>query len=168
MHAIFFSAKRAFNGVLRVTREPLQEQAEGLTAARFDLLYALLQHPLGAHCATFQSKLRRCLGVCPSVVSRMVDSLVKLGWVTKTKSAIDRRQREIRLTRSGLRCIRGALGPMLSKARELVHQAICFGRHQDQRARLLHLDTLEGYLLAMRRHYDDGATLDYPWGHPDD
>jgi hypothetical protein len=39
MDATFFSLKRAFHGTLRLTRVTLAKL--GLTAARFDLLYAL-------------------------------------------------------------------------------------------------------------------------------
>ena len=39
MHAIFFGLKRAHHGTLRITRRALI--ALGLTAARFDLLYAV-------------------------------------------------------------------------------------------------------------------------------
>jgi hypothetical protein len=50
----------------------------------------------------------------------------------------------------------------------LVCAAICFGKHRDPDQRLNHLATLESYLSALRTHFGDGATLYYPWGHPDD
>jgi hypothetical protein len=61
MHAIFFATKRAFHGVLRVTRKPLE--SFGLTAARFDLMFALLQSDLEVRYPVRQSEMRRRLGV---------------------------------------------------------------------------------------------------------
>ena len=170
MHAIFFGMKRAFHGALRVTRRPLR--AVGLTAARFDMMHALLQRdammqPCGVPMR--QSDLRRELGVTASVVSRMLKSLEALGLVTRRRPQWgDRRQRELSLTERGRACIRHAERLLLRVARRLVAEAICFGEHRDPSRRLVHLDTLESYLFAMRRQYWDRATLRYPWGHPDD
>ena len=44
MNAVLFGLKRAFHGTLRVSRSTLKNC--GLTAARFDLLYALHKRPL--------------------------------------------------------------------------------------------------------------------------
>ena len=116
-----------------------------------------------------QSDLRRALGVTASVVSRMLKSLETLGLVTRCRpDSGDRRQRELRLTERGRACIRGARQMLLRAAKRLVAEAICFGQHRDPGRRLVHLATLEGYLCAMRKQYLDGATLYYPWGHPDD
>ena len=170
MHAIFFGVKRAFHGALRVTRKPLQ--SFGLTAARFDLMYALLLHdPIDRSCGVRmrQSELRRSLGVSASVVSRMLQSLERLGLVARRRPEHgDRRQRQLSLTERGRACIVDAYRALLRAARRLVHEAICFGRHRDPSQQFVHLDTLESYLSAMRRQYGDRATLYYPWGHPDD
>jgi hypothetical protein len=48
-----------------------------------------------------------------------------------------------------------------------VHEAICFGKHRDDSARLVHTDQLESYFSGMRQKHGDTATLYYPW-HPDD
>ena len=170
MHAIVFGTKRAFHGALRATRKPLHSM--GLTAARFDMLSALLSHAgvenprwMSMH----QSELRRLLGVTASVVSRMLKSLERLGLVTRRRPEYgDRRQRIVSLTERGRACIRDARQMLLRPLRRLVCIAICCGRHRDASSRLIHLDRLEGYLLALRKHFGDGATLYYPWGHPDD
>lgn len=170
MHAIFFGIKRAFHGTLRVTRGPLRSL--GLTAARFDLMYALLRHdPIDRTCGVrmLQSELRRTLGVTASVVTRMLQSLERLGLVSRGRPRYgDQRQRELWLTEKGRACIRDAYRALLRAARRLVHDAICFGQQRDPGRRLVHLDTLEGYLSAMRKRYGDEGSLHYAWGHPDD
>jgi DNA-binding MarR family transcriptional regulator len=168
MNAIYFSSKRAFHGILRVTRRPLRSL--GLTAARFDMLYALMYGGADSMWnGTRQSELRRSLGVSASVVSRMLTSLEKLGWVTRTRlgQGQDRRQRWVRLTASGLRHIAMAFKMLRRASWRLVHEAICYGKHRDDSVRLVHTEQLESYLHEMRRQYGDTATLHCPW-HPDD
>ena len=170
MNAIVFGAKRAFHGALRVTRKPLLSL--GLTAARFDLLSALFSRNKVEGMSwppVLQSQLRRKLGVTASVVSRMLKSLEALGLVSRRRPPYgDRRQREVSLTERGLACIRDAQQALLRAVRRLVCVAICFGRHRDADCRFHHMEMLENYLSAMRSHFGDGATLYYPWGHPDD
>jgi DNA-binding MarR family transcriptional regulator len=169
MNAIFFASKRAFHGALRVTRKPLMSL--GLTAARFDLLYALMRgrgKDIVAHC-TLQSDLRRTLGVSASVVSRMLQSLERLGLVSRERPqhAGDRRQRLVTLTTAGIERVASAYKMLVRAAKRLVYEAICFGRHNDPGARFVHMVQLESYLRGMRTHYGDIASLSYPW-HPDD
>ena len=169
MHAIIFGTKRAFHAALRVTRKPLHSM--GLTAARFDLLSALLSVQVGREWVgqMRQSDLRRMLGVSASVVSRMLQSLERLGLVTRSRPDYrDRRQRKVSLTERGRTCIREARRALLRAVGRMVCEAICFGRHRDPSRRLVRLDTLEGYLLALRKYFGDAATLYYRWGHPDD
>ena len=170
MNAIVFGTKRAFHGALRVTRRPLLSL--GLTAARFDLLSALLSRAeIERTCGVRmrQSELRRMLGVTASVVSRMLKSLEALGLVVRRRPRYgDRRQREVSLTERGLACVRNARQALLRAVRLLVCRAICFGPHRHADRRFQHLAALESYLSAMRRQFGDGATLYYPWGHPDD
>ncbi|HEV3193128.1 MAG TPA: MarR family transcriptional regulator, partial [Polyangiaceae bacterium] len=118
--------------------------------------------------ATRQSDLRRTLGVTASVVSRMLRSLEALGWVQRTRSGYDRRQREVTLTEPGRERIHTAYKTLLRAAQRLVSQAICFGQHRNRDARFRHVATLEQYLAGIRRHFGDIASLYYPWGHPDD
>jgi DNA-binding MarR family transcriptional regulator len=168
MNQIIFRTKRAHHGLLRVTRKPLAYF--GLTAARFDMMFSLLRRQgpqLPGH-ATPQSQLRRDLGVTPPVVSRMLRSLEKLGLVTRRgPEGADRRQRYVRLTKTGLRRIRTASKILIKGARRLVHEVIAMGMHRDPGKRFEHMGTLEGYLLYMGRSCGDRAALWYPW-HPDD
>src|SRR6516225_6895329 len=82
MHLAFFGLKRAHHGVLRVTRRQLGEL--GLTPARFDLLYAVLER-----WSPPQVDLCRALGVSAPTVSRMVSSLQQLGLVVRQTSPED-------------------------------------------------------------------------------
>jgi DNA-binding MarR family transcriptional regulator len=103
MNAIAFGTKRAFHGFLRVTRRALG--SIGLTAARFDMMYALLRvdgYERHRHHEVRQSDLRRKLGVTAPVVSRMLRALEGLGLVTRTRIAhLDQRQRWVMLTARG-------------------------------------------------------------------
>ena len=81
MNAIFFGLKRAYHGTLRIYRHALARQ--GLTAARFDLLYAAREY---RRHGVRQSSLRRALGVSAPTVSRMVASLEALGLLRRERS----------------------------------------------------------------------------------
>ena len=169
MNAIAFGTKRAFHGFLRASRKPLAFM--GLTAARFDMLAALYCKPGPGATACdgmIQSDLRRKLGVTAPVITRMLQALRALGWVTRCRIDSDRRQWWITLTKGGLARIKSAYRIMLRAVQLWVDVAICFGQHRDPDKRLVHMDTLEGFLLALRHELGDGATLTYLWGHPDD
>ena len=169
MNAIAFGTKRAFHGFLRMARRPLASM--GLTAARFDMLAALygtraIDHP--SFNGMLQSELRRKLGVTAPVVTRMLQALQALGFVTRRRVDSDRRQLWVTLTSAGMARITMAYRIMGRAVQRWVYVAICFGKHRDPHKRLVHMDTLEGYLHGLRRELGDRATLAYPWGHPDD
>lgn len=103
MNAIYFGAKRVFYAMMRVARRGFASM--GLTAARFDLLFAL--HQVGG--ATQQRAIRNGLGVSRTVVSRMVRSLEKLGYVTRERYPLDRRQITVWLTWQGRMLMRKAI-----------------------------------------------------------
>ncbi|HEX4445732.1 MAG TPA: MarR family transcriptional regulator, partial [Polyangiaceae bacterium] len=88
MHTVFFGLKRAHHATLGLTRHVLKRL--GLTAARFDMLFALKPCRLGM----LQSRLRRLLGVSRTTVSRMLASLEQLGLLTRKASWSDRRTRD--------------------------------------------------------------------------
>jgi DNA-binding MarR family transcriptional regulator len=165
MNAHFFGTKRAFHSILRITRKPLRSL--GLTAARYDLLYALFRRRCRARPEKLtrrQSDLRRELGVHRSVVSRMLHSLEVLGFVERARPATgDKRERQVRLTRAGLERIRDAFRCLERASKRLLCMAICFGRQRDFEARLHHMGTYEGYLSGIRGTFGDTAGLDYPW-----
>ena len=165
MHAIFFGLKRAFHGTLRVSRSALQ--ASGLTAARFDLLYALYRRPLRAEA---QRALTRKLGVTRSTVSRMLASLEALGIVRRTRIPCDRRQRWVALTDAGRARIQRAVSWLVSagSAQLAVDSALGGERWYDSDAHCFFaMAALDHTLSNIRCAFGDFATLYYPW-HPDD
>jgi DNA-binding MarR family transcriptional regulator len=164
MHRVFFDLKRAYHSTLRLTRRLLKRL--GLTAARFDLLYIVEK----AGKTMLQCDLRRALGVTAPTVSRMVSSLQALGLVEREVVDLDRRRREVTLTKAGLRCVRRA-------ARHLIHSgwvelavdsALCpqrwFNAEESSRAR----GVLSTTLNRLRYAYGDRATRDYPSFYDED
>jgi DNA-binding MarR family transcriptional regulator len=167
MHAILFGLKRAYWGSIAKSRSPLREHRAHLTAARFDLLHAVRSHPLPS---MSQSELRRVLGVCRPVVTRMIKSLVELGWLRRERSVIDRRTYDVHLTDEGARVIDSAHYRFVRsmRARRWVHQGLLGMRTwPDKDAALVAVGTLEERLNRLRTEWRAGGTLFYPW-HPDD
>ncbi|HSY23452.1 MAG TPA: MarR family transcriptional regulator [Polyangiaceae bacterium] len=109
MHPVFFGLKRAYYATLGLTRRTLRKM--GLTAARMDMLYVI--HKKGRY-PTLQGHLWRTLGVCPSVVSRMLKRLEAIGYIQRNVVPNDTRKRTVTLTIQGrariLRAIRQFIG----------------------------------------------------------
>jgi DNA-binding MarR family transcriptional regulator len=168
MNEVAFGVKRAFHGFLRVTRKPLA--SVGLTPARFDMLYVLFSsaRQQGIRHSLAQSDLRRALGVCGSVVSRMLRQLEKHKLVIRRRCEVDGRQVRVWLTWLGWQRMKATQRWLLRAVRRLVLEAICFGKHRDAEARFWNMDTVESYLRVLRSDFADRATHYYPWGHPDD
>ena len=165
MNAIFFGLKRAFHGTLRVSRSALK--ACGLTAARFDLLYALNKRPRRAEA---QCTLTRELGVTRSTVSRMLASLEALGLVHRTRVPRDRRQRSVALTAAGRARIQRAVFRLqrAGSAQLAVDSALGGERWYDAHVYCFFaMAALDQALSNIRQAFGDFATLYYPW-HPDD
>jgi DNA-binding MarR family transcriptional regulator len=168
MHAIFFGLKRAHQGTLRITRGVLT--ALGLTAARFDLLFAVKK---SSRYGMNQSALRKVLGVSRATVSRMLASLEELGLVRREVTTADRRQKFVQLTTRGRWRIAFAHRQLtrsgwaqlaIDSALETHHARF---RWCDQNACLDATASLTVMLDRIRTGFYDFATLDYPWG-PDD
>ncbi|MBV9948797.1 MAG: winged helix-turn-helix transcriptional regulator [Myxococcales bacterium] len=164
MHAVVFDTKRVFLSFLRVMRRPLL-QWPGLTGARFDMLSGFLNgfHERPVAVELRQSELRGKLGVCASVVSRMVRSLEKLGWVARRRDPRDRRTWWLCLTERGEQVIREARRLLLRSAARLVEDAICGSGGRGRDHRFDRLIGITGYLGSLRNGFADRATLDYPW-----
>ncbi len=167
MNAHFFSTKRAHYAVLRILRKPLK--SFGLTAARYDLMHVLFGDGASNSPGSTlrQSEIRRNLGVCKSVVSRMLQSLEKLGLVRRDRVEADKRLRFVKLTKRGLDCMRQAIQCLKRASRRLLCIAIGFGNRRDWRACFDRLYDFELHLRGMRWHFCDKAALLYPW-YPDD
>ncbi|HXX70637.1 MAG TPA: MarR family winged helix-turn-helix transcriptional regulator [Polyangiaceae bacterium] len=164
MHAIAFGAKRVFHSFLRVTRKPLLSWP-GLTAARFDLLSAFLEaeYSRPSRIELRQSELRRKLGVCASVVSRMVRALRELGWLARHRDPEDRRTWNLLLTPSGEQIIRRARRLLLRAMERIVNDAICLPWLRSRAHCFDALLTFTGYIDRIRYGFADRATLEYLW-----
>ena len=167
MHAAFFGLKRAYWGSLRVTRKRLF--ALGLTAARFDLLYALREFPSPP---VAQTAIRKCLGVTAPVVSRMLKSLHDLGLVTRQRRLTDRREWLISLTARGRFAIRRAIDHFIrcGLVARIVEKGLCPAMNAGidrEDAAFLAMCDLETILDNLRQGFHAKGTLYYPW-HPDD
>jgi DNA-binding MarR family transcriptional regulator len=162
MNQIFFGLKRAHHGVLRITRSALAKL--GLTAARFDLLYVVHRQQ-----DVTQRELRGELGVSTATVSRMLKSLEAIGLLRRQRADWDRRQRLVRLTEAGGRCIRSAIRHFIKwgAAQLIVDSALCPETWTDDAACLTAMDAFDGYLSNIREAYGDVAALYYRWD-PDD
>jgi DNA-binding MarR family transcriptional regulator len=180
VNAIFFGLKRAYHGTLRVTRCMLARI--GLTAARFDMLYALPHGGFRAGKGMRQSLLRRRLGVSRPTVSRMLASLEELGLVTRKPDENDRRQVFVALTLAGRRLLRRAKRTFIESGYIQLAVDTALGaessggtsgnrwrtnRWYDDSHCLVETDRLEGILGKVRYAFGDFATLHYRW-HPDD
>jgi DNA-binding MarR family transcriptional regulator len=179
MNAIFFGLKRAFHSTLRVTRRMLTQL--GLTAARFDMLFALPHESRRIGDGMWQSDLRRELGVSRPTVSRMLASLEELGLVLRKRDSKDRRQVFVALTEAGRVLIRNAerifihsgyiqlavdtaLGP---EAGAPTMSAPTSNRWYDEVACMIATEAFEDQLDLVRSAFGDFARLVYGW-HLDD
>jgi DNA-binding MarR family transcriptional regulator len=167
MHTVFFGLKRAHHSVLRISRDALAKI--GLTAARFDLLYATMANGGAAP----QRTLRRLLGVGRTTVSRMLASLEQLGLLKRSVDSLDRRQKRVELTTEGRRLIASAHRRFTRSgwAQLALDTALC-GRWQSDgwcnSAECIKTTALiDGLLNSIRHAFMDSATLCYPWS-PDD
>jgi DNA-binding MarR family transcriptional regulator len=162
VHRIFFGLKRAHHGTLRITRRVLA--ALGLTAARFDLLYAVKEQRHGM----FQSALRKVLGVSRATVSRMLASLEELGLVRRTVPSQDRRQKLVELTTKGALRITFAHRHLTRSGWvQLAIDSALAGKYVeyrwcDEAASLKVNASLHVMLDHLRQGFYDFATLDYP------
>ncbi len=166
MNAIFFGLKRAHWGFVNRSRRWLVRWPH-LTAARFDLLYALRGY---RGLTVFQKHLRKKLGVCRPVLTRMLKSLVALGWVTRTRSTIDRRTYEICITAEGGKIIEAAYRRWVNSGRAMrwAHRALA-GKYgaRDRERSFRRMEWFEDVLQNMREVFRAGGWVSYPW-HPDD
>jgi DNA-binding MarR family transcriptional regulator len=166
MHPVFFGLKRAYYATLGLTRRTLRKM--GLTAARMDMLYVI--HKKGRY-TTQQGELWRTLGVCPSVVSRMLKRLEEMGYVERDFVTCDTRKRWVKLTTKGrariLRAIRQFIG--WGYARLVLESALEPDRwHSDWHAHVA-VSRAEEFLRLIRVGFGDRASFDvYTSGLRDD
>src|SRR4029079_18092400 len=108
MNALSFGFKRAHWSAVRVGKWVLRD-VEGMTPARFDLLYLVRRVRLDDPLITdegdgvTQDALWKGLGVHPSTVCKMIARLLEMGWIRRMRYPLDRRRWLVRLTDLGLR-----------------------------------------------------------------
>ena len=162
MHSVIFGVKRVHQGALRISRKEFKEL--GLTAARFDMLYAIKESRGGV----LQSVLRDILGYCRATTSKMLISLEKLGLIKRSVYPRDRRQRLVELTWPGRKRLGAAkLRFMWSGWAELAFASAISstGLYQwhSEESVMAAKSWLIPRLDALREGFDDVASLEYPW-----
>jgi DNA-binding MarR family transcriptional regulator len=170
MNPIFFGLKRAYHSTLRIGRATLRTLR--LTAARFDLLFALTHEGRARAPAMRQSALRRVLGVSRPTISRMLRSLEELRLIDRRRCVDDRRHLEVELTQRGWFRIAFAYRIMTLSGWAQLAIDCALGTddaHEDNwhdlEHGLLEMSALDAVLDKIRRTFRDVATLDYRW-HP--
>jgi DNA-binding MarR family transcriptional regulator len=154
MHFVFFGLKRAHHSVLRVGRDALA--SFGLTAARFDLLFALSTEARGR---MRQRALQQTLGVCRATVSRMLRSLEELGLVTRTVSDRDRRRKIVELTREGRARVARVVWKLVRGGRARIALYFALGKEAPSACWAAAV-ALQQTLLDIRHAFGDQASLD--------
>jgi DNA-binding MarR family transcriptional regulator len=156
MDPVFFGLKRAYYATLGLTRRTLRKM--GLTAARMDMLYVI--HKKGRY-PTLQGQLWRTLGVCPSVVSRMLKRLEEMGYVERDVVTNDTRKRTVTLTIQGrariLRAIRQFIG--WGYAQLALHSALEPDHWQSEWRTHVAVSRAEEFLRLIRLGFGDRASL---------
>ena len=163
MHAVLFSLKRVYQRTLWLWRPVLAKVQ--LTPARFDLLYIVEKERLRS---LRQSDLWRALGVSAVTVSRMVRSLVEIGFIVRTRCPSDTRQWMIRLTRLGKKRVRSVLRILMNGGVVQLAVESMFVRDSWSGAACLQgLESLEIAFDYARKQLWDTARVHFPW-HPED
>jgi DNA-binding MarR family transcriptional regulator len=156
MHQVFFGLKRAYYATLGLTRRTLRKM--GLTAARMDMLYVI--HKKGRY-PTYQNDLWRTLGVCPSVVSRMLKRLETIGYVQRDVVTCDTRCRKVTLTTRGRACILRAIRQFIGwgYAQLALHSVLEPNRWHSEWHTHVSVSRLQESLRLIRVGFGDRASL---------
>jgi DNA-binding MarR family transcriptional regulator len=163
MHPVGFAIKQAHLSMLRFSRSETAEV--GLTPARLDMLRVVLER-----CGRVrQSALRRLLGVCNSVVSIMVRSLERLGFVVRHRCWNDRRTLDVILTARGRYALRRVFYTAVIEGFLELTLISIFVKEKVPRARWeVRIDRLISRLQMIRDAFGIGATEYNPWDATDD
>jgi len=164
MHAVLFSIKRAFHKSVWFGRFLLKDYL--LTPSRFDILYILQSR--GELSRTPQSTIREILGIASTTLSRMIKALLKLGFIRRERSKLDRRQYEVWLTKYGRTSIAHAIRTIIDSG-IIAYCVVHFVSREwlSPEGTFRDVDGIDTTLSFMRERLLDCATLYYRW-HPDD
>ncbi len=175
INAIFLGLMWAYWGSIKKSRKWLHLRWPHLTAARFDLMYVLRKNEA---LPVFQKDLREALDVCRPVLTRMLKSLVELGWVTRTRSsmgdahAIFDRSMHLRDLphQEGRRAHRSAHRRLVRSGRAMrwANRALA-GKYgsREKWCAFRRMEWFEDILANVHHVFKVGGWLGYPW-HPDD
>ena len=107
MDDVFVGVKQAHLAVNRWALFKLREF--GVTPARFELIRNIYERNF----RWVQSELRKELGVSRATISRMIRSLVKLGWIAREANRYDRRTFDCVLTYEGRRVVASVMSALI-------------------------------------------------------
>jgi DNA-binding MarR family transcriptional regulator len=161
MHPIFQSFKRTYWASMRFSRLGMWHffEAYRITPARFDMMLVIARKPSGVPMAT----VRKVLDVCPSVVTVMVKSLVKLGYVERSLIPNAGHSKKVALTELGAELLAEVTKEMLfDGASEYIVRAVLAGLRADERPTERTLARTRRIVAHFRYRVADGSTLVYP------
>jgi DNA-binding MarR family transcriptional regulator len=166
---MFFQVKRSYWGIQNKLRMPLKRVAEGITPARIDMLYAL-EHSHWYRLEKEQRLLSEKLGVVKSVVSRMLRSMERRGWITRKKDEDDRRRWIVTVTDAGKELLERVLGGFYRSGatQHWMHRTLMGDDWRNRDVRQRRLMMCDGIVQCIRDWFLGGGTIYYPWGHPDE
>ena len=162
MHQMSFKLKRCFHSALRFHRAVSQPFHRKLTPARFDLLHTIVVSRGSAE----QSEIVKMLGVTRPTVSRMLRSLLELGWIQRKRSPRHPRAWIIFLTDLGRSLIKLAARVIFKRA--LIHTIYLNFNDRSSPDPETRVFWNIQWLEQLARHLGDGATFEFDYGHPDD
>jgi DNA-binding MarR family transcriptional regulator len=159
MNFVSFAIKRAYWSDLKAFRGAFRYF--GLTAARFDILFAI------GHGNYTQADVARQLGVCRSTVCRLVQKLEKLGLVARCDAKKDGRRFSVGLLFAGHDALVELDGTLLRKRILLKTHGAAFHHDHDRDRAYDTLESVGGNAKAIAAHFGDRAFLPYPTYYPE-
>ena len=127
-----FYQKRAHLCAVARGREMFAE-VEGMTPARFDILYCIFRRRKAKEAAIVgyfleQARITEALGLARQTVWKGIERLIELGFLTKSKDQTPRSRRNIlRITDAGVRWVRAAANAAFSDRAPLPRDAPATG-----------------------------------------
>jgi len=162
MDSICFEIKRAHWGGVGVTNFLLRRRGVAMTAARFDLMHAIVMFsPVRG---PVQVALKQLFGVAASTVSRMLKGLEGLGFIRRVRDVEDRRYKRVTVTPAGMEVLREAAWYTVhdEKVKRRVDLALADARLDENEAQAKR-EELSAALTRWRWVMGDTAAKPDPW-----
>lgn len=160
MHPIFQSFKRTYWASMRFSRGAMWHFTEAyrITPARFDMMLVIALKPRMP-----MAKVRKVLDVCPSVVTVMVKSLEKLGYVQRSLIPNAGHSKNVALTELGAELLAEVTKEMLFQGvSEYFVRAVLARTPRNELHTERVLARTRRIVAHFRRRVQDGSTLVYP------